>query len=292
VKTNGGLRESAALRKLVGWAARSAPAWFVKAAPLLLGVFFALIVGPARRAVRRNLRWIFGVRPFFREARDIASTFAQFAACLTESLAPERPLFLAREFDVRGIELLDGLRNEGRGMLFLTAHIGPWDTSAMGLDTFSKAKVMMLMAPERDGEAGDYQDDLRSRSDVSVLRVGDSSLDAAPALTHLLEGGIVVAQMDRVRPGQDAIEARLFGQPFLVPRGLFRLAGVAGVPVIPVFSARLGFGRRLLRVTPPIQIARRPTEEQLRAHADLALAGLADHVRAFPTQWFHFSSEA
>lgn len=286
-----GLRERAFLRRLVEWAANNAPLWFVRSAPVALGIVFALVLGSERRAVRRNLRRIFKRRGALEEWRDIFSTFCQFAACFTESLAPDRALFRAREFEISGQHLVDPIRQQGRGILFLTAHVGPWDTSAMGLQTFSDGPVMMLMAPERDNEAGQVHDRLRGAAMVTVLRIGHSSLDALPALTHLRSGGIVVAQMDRVQPGRDGIESELFEEPFLVPRGLFRLAGVAGVPVVPVFSARLGFGRRLVQVSAPIEVPRRPSEQELRDRAGWALASLALHLRTYPTQWFNFVDE-
>lgn len=282
------LWEGPFLRRLVAWAARSAPIWFVRSAPVVIGFFFALTLPTARRAVQRNLRLIDGRRSGLGLWRDTFSTFANFAACLTESMAPGRAAFRAREFQVEGSELVEPLRRAGTGMLFLTAHVGPWDTSAMGLDTFTDAEVMMLMAPERDHEAAEVQDLVRGNAKIRVVRVGDSVLDAAPALEHLRGGGIVVGQMDRVRPQQATMPVTIFGESWRIPRGLFRLAGAARVPVVPVFSARQGFARRLVSVTMPIVVPRRPSEEALSACAQVAVRSLEAHLRRFPTQWFHF----
>jgi lauroyl/myristoyl acyltransferase len=192
-----------------------------------------------------------------------------------------------REFRVRGKHQVDPLFAEGRGIIMVTAHVGPWDTAAMGLGL--DVPVLMLMSPEEDDAAGDLQDQLRESAHVRVLRVGESGLDALPILEHLRDGGVVVAQLDRVPPGRTPLWVDLFEHPFAMPQGLFRLAGAANVPLVPVFAARLPDGRDLVDVGPPIFVPKGTRGLQLLPFAQRTAAGLEAHLAAFPTQWFHFS---
>ena len=75
------------------WARKGAslgPGFFVRWAPAVIGLVFALLLPHVRAMVRRNLRRIYGERDAARENWDILRTFSQFAACLTESLGATR----------------------------------------------------------------------------------------------------------------------------------------------------------------------------------------------------------
>lgn len=87
----------------------------------------------------------------------------------------------------------------------------------------------------------------------------------------------------------------LFGRPTPFPEGPFRLALLAEVPILPVFAARLGHGRRLVAIGTPVwpktqlELSRRA---RLNALASEVARQLEAHLREFPTQWFHFASDS
>jgi predicted LPLAT superfamily acyltransferase len=80
----------------------------------------------------------------------------------------------------------------------------------------------------------------------------------------------------------------LFGQPFRFAVGPFRLASLAEVPLVPVFTARIGEGRHLVQLGEPIELPRKMEEVQLDEALATVGAQLQMHIAAFPTQWFHF----
>lgn len=282
-----GLRQGLALRRWAAWGAQSAPRWFVRFAPPIIGGVLGSL-SSARRAVLRNLRLIHGTRAPWIEAWDTLVTFSHFAVNLTESLAPGRGIYAAKHFQIRGAEAVRRLLRERKGVLFVTAHAGPWDGAAMALAAEWSVPVMMLMSQEADAAAGALQDAVRAGERIRVLRVGESSLDALPALEHLSAGGAIVAQLDRVPEGRPPLWGQLMGRPFPVPRGLFLLAGLAKVAVVPVFTARLSGGRKVAEVGEPIFVTHRASDEALLKVAQLAIHQLERHLAAFPNQWFHF----
>lgn len=282
------LRKSLFLRRAAAWGAGAAPDWFVRLAPPLIGVIFSVVSRDARRAVLRNLRRIYGVRSLLSETVDVVRTFVSFARSFTRSLAPGRPI-LHEEFRVRGKYHVAPYFEAKRGVILLTAHVGPWDSAAMGLRV--DVPVMMLMSPEQDVRAADFQDSVRKSAQLSVLRVTGGPLEALPIFEHLSQGGAVVAQLDRVLAGQAPIWVDLFGEPFPVPSGLFRLAGATRAPLVPVFCARLGGSRAIVDVGAPIFVSARPSPDELQRVAQDATLLLEKHLGAFPTQWFHFSAE-
>jgi len=281
-------QQSAVLRRWAAAGAERAPLWFVRCAPLLFGAVFSVLLPSVRAQIRRNLRWIEGERSWVVEGRDIVWTLAQFARNLIESLAPERAVFGPREFQVRGRHRAEAFLASGQGALIVTAHVGPWDAAAVGLRSMGDVPVLMLMSKDADAEGGAFQDAVRESKNLSVLRIGDSGLDALPALQHLEAGGLVVAQLDRLPPSGISAPAQLFGREFPAPKGLFHLAALARVPMIPVFSSRHATGKRVVQVGEPIVFSRRPSQSELASCVAGAMAQLEAHVAAFPTQWFHF----
>jgi len=280
---------AARLRGWAAWGARRGPDWFVRSAPVAIGIVAYLVAGRARGAVLSNLRRIYGPREPQQEILQSVRTFTAFARNLTEALCPERFAPKARMV-VRGkarvLSLLDST-----GLIIVTAHVGPWDSSAMELGRDLDRPVLMLLAEEADERAASIQDEVRASQNVQVLRLGSSPFSALRVAEHLAARGVVVAQMDRFSAGQKSVDGRLFGQPFAVTAGLTRLAAACGCPLVPVFSARMEGGARLVQVGNPIRVQLHPKPLDLKNAVQAYLDQLEQHLRQFPTQWFHFVSD-
>lgn len=281
---------AARLRAWAAWGARHGPDWFVRWAPVCIGAVAFLVASSARRSVLSNLRRIHGPRELPYELWDALCTFSAFARNLTEALCPER-FFATERVVLRGRPKVLQIV-ESSGLIMVSAHVGPWDSAAMTLHDDIDRPVMMLLAEEDDdGAAARVQDQVRAATRVQVVRLGRSPFDALPVGQHLAAGGVVAAQMDRNFGSRPPIEAELFGAPFGVSPGLLRLAAASRCPIVPVFSARLEGGARLVQVGDPITVQSRPQPRDLQRAAQSFLTQLECHLRRFPTQWFHFVSE-
>jgi KDO2-lipid IV(A) lauroyltransferase len=86
------------------------------------------------------------------------------------------------------------------------------------------------------------------------------------------------------------VVTRLFGRDFEVPEGPFRLARLAGAPLIPLFAVREGYFDYTIEVEPAIALGPSASSEALGEAAQSAARALERFVRAHPTQWFHFAS--
>jgi lauroyl/myristoyl acyltransferase len=81
----------------------------------------------------------------------------------------------------------------------------------------------------------------------------------------------------------------LGGEPFRIPVGPFRLAQLANVPILPVFTRRTGYFRHEVEVQAPIRVAGAGGEEAIAAAAAEATRAMERFLTENPTQWFHFS---
>jgi lauroyl/myristoyl acyltransferase len=282
--------QSALLRRLALAGARHGPSWFVRYSPQVIGTVFALSLPSERRRVRDALRLVHGLRAPHVEGRDVLRTFRDYAACLAEGLGAERAEAAQAQVVVSGDSHLAEVRASGRGAVLVTAHVGPWDVAARLLSARLGAHVVLVMEAEPDAEARALHDEVRRRSGVEVLAVGATELDALPLLRHLKRGGVAAFQLDRGAPNARSLATRLFGRPFLVPEGPFRIASLARVPVLPLFAARAGYFSYSVEVGEPLVCPVHASEGDLLGVAARCVERMERFITAHPTQWFHFGA--
>jgi phosphatidylinositol dimannoside acyltransferase len=280
------------LRRLAYGGARYGPRAFVEHSPALFGALFACLLPRERARIRESLSVARGERTGLAEHLDVLRTFVAYAHCLTESLAMERPEAKVAEPHVLGGDHLRGALVGGRGCVIVTAHTGAWDAAARWLVRDHGLDVMLVMAAETDAHARAFHDGLRARLGVRVAHVGGHPLDALPVLRHLRRGGVVAVQLDRIATRETSVPVTLGGRPFEVPAGPFHLAMHARVPIVPVFTRRLGYFRHEIHVRTPIFAAPSSGEAGVALAAAAATAEMERFLRENPTQWFHFSHAA
>jgi phosphatidylinositol dimannoside acyltransferase len=282
-------RESAFLRRMAHWGALKGPQSLLRLSPKPIGAAFGVALPDVRRRIVRNLRRVHGSRGALREQLDAVQTLANYAACFAEAIGSDRA-DATPHVTVHGEERLRASLELG-GVVLVTAHIGPWELTAQLFGRALAADVLLVMEREPNAEAGELQDRQRGERGLKVLHIGSHPTDALPLIAHLKKGGVAALQLDRAPPSGRVVEASLFGEPFRVPEGPFRLASLSGARVVPVFARRNGFFDYELSISEPIVLGRRPSAQELQAAAQQAIHAMESFVSASPKQWFHFADE-
>jgi KDO2-lipid IV(A) lauroyltransferase len=278
------------LRRLAYAGARHGPSWFVRHSPPLIGAAFALMLPEKRRRVRQNLRLVHGERSPYTEGKDVFRTFAEYASCLAESLGAERGEGGRARVRAEGEEHLRDAIARGRGVVLVTAHAGAWDCAGRLLVEHFHAPMVIVMQGEPDARARSLHDEIRQRTGVQVLLVGDDELSALPLLRHLRAGGVAACQIDRPAPSGRSLEVRLFGGAFRLPEGPFRVAALSGASIVPLFARRAGYFDYELVIDPPLELPRRPSPAELAFAAQKAAGAMERFLKDHATQWFHFDA--
>jgi KDO2-lipid IV(A) lauroyltransferase len=281
--------DSALWRRMFQAGVTYGPEPFVRWSPLLFGLAFGAAMGDVRERVILNLRRALGPRPRHVELSDAAQVFMNFACSLTDAFAVSegrRHLLVAeRKHD----EHFTSALAEGRGVIAATAHTGGWQVAgAIVHKHHPEVQMVIVMNRERDPRAQQIQDQVRGRSHVQIVHVGDGPLDALPLLAHLRKGGVVAVQMDRLPPGMRGRKVSLFGEAWAIPEGPIQLAALSGAPIVPTFSRRLGYLAYEVLSLPAVRVQRRPNDAEIDRAAQALADAMADFVRKNPTQWFHF----
>ncbi|MBX3181947.1 MAG: lysophospholipid acyltransferase family protein [Polyangiaceae bacterium] len=266
-----GLRaDSLLLRRLALWGSRVGPDGWLRGAPAVCGWVFGAALGEQRRHVRENLRRL-GVT----SERAVYRTFAEYAACLAESLALSAGRAATVKLEVTGEARLRAALEAPTGVVVVTAHVGPWEAASSLLMRDHEAQVTLVMRREPDRQAGAFHDALRARAGLQVVHVGDDPLAALSLRRALGPRRVVALQLDRAgwRSGRPQVSM-----------GPFRLAALTGAPLVSVLAARRGLFDYELQVG-ELQRPARGDEERARVAVERELWSW---LQAHPTQWFDF----
>ena len=230
-----------------------------------------------------------GQRHALAERYDVLRTFMNYAACLAEGLGTERMEASRVRFHAEGAEGLEAALSADRGLILLTAHIGPFEAVARYFSQVHQANLMVVMNKEANPKARAFHDELRRKMGVVVTHVGEHALDALPLLGHLQAGGVAAIQLDRLSSNGRNLSAKFFGGSWSIPEGPLRLAALCQVPLMTVFTRRRGYFDYELFMGEPVHVELRPSRRVLEAMACRLASDLERAILRDPTQWFHFA---
>jgi KDO2-lipid IV(A) lauroyltransferase len=255
--------------------------------------FFFVFLFRIRKAIAANLEAVLGPCGFLERQRRIWRTMVGFAWCYFERYErlewPER--FSAQ---VEGPEGWQALLGGERGIIFVTAHVGHWESMSYLGGGPAHRPVHVVREEEMNPVAHRFFERLLKRKPGSVsytthFATGDPRV-ALRLAEALQRGEIVALQGDRPRGGHGrAQSASLFGLPMLLPPGPAALARIAKVPLVPVFGFREGRHRYRVVLREPIGVSNELPRDAAVASATLRLAeDIEWAIRQRPHQWFCF----
>jgi KDO2-lipid IV(A) lauroyltransferase len=274
-----------ALALLAPW-----PAAWLRAFGRALGRVAYVLVARERRVTKENLSRVFpalGPRAQSRLARAVYVELGGHLGDTVALLSPRHALTpLPIEAGSRAV--LDAAVQEGRGVLFVSAHLGPWERVAASL-VEAGVPLTTLAREGYDPRLTKLFDELRGRLGVQAIYRG--SPGAAVRIVRTLRRGEVLGAPMDLRSRVPSIEVSFLGFPALTAVGPARIALRAGAAVVvgtamPKPSASEGRAPSL-----EITATRIDTSGLLpgplgeRALTEALNAELSRRIRAFPEGW-------
>jgi KDO2-lipid IV(A) lauroyltransferase len=251
-----------------------------------LGELAWAIDGRHRRVARENLAAALPDLDRRRRGRLVRDCFRHFGAMLLDVLSASRLdlVGLCRRLTIEGWEHVLAAQQQGRGILFITAHLGAWEIAADALGTYAGQLHVVgrpLDNPLLDRELGR----LRGRFGNRLL----AKRGALRGLVRVLGAGENAGLLIDQRPGpRQGIEVPFFGRPAATTPAVASLSLRFGAPVVPVHVYPEPGGRYRLLVRPPILPDQAGGLEGDRAVAALTArytAELEEEIRRLPEQW-------
>lgn len=266
----------------LGWCAARTPAPLQRRVGRALGPWLWRLLPARRRVVEANLALCFPALDTAPREALARENLAQTGMGLFEFLRAwwGRVSKDSPRYTIEGLEHLEALRAQGRGVLLVSAHFVHLELCARLL--CRHVPVAGMYRPHGDAAMEWAVKAGRLRYACAMF----ARDELRPALKHLKGGGILWFAPDQESRRGDSVFVPFFGRPAWSLTSTHQLARLSGAAVCPFFHERLPDGSYRLEVQAPL--ADFPSKD---ATADTArvMAALEAMIRRAPSQylWLH-----
>jgi KDO2-lipid IV(A) lauroyltransferase len=261
------------------------PRPLARAVGIFIGQLVYVLHVKLRRVGMRNLQLAFPEKTRHERARILRGEFTSLGRQLAEvCLFPK----YTRE-NISEVMIYDGFENferalaRGKGVLFLTGHLGGWEISSFG-HSLQGHPLWIVMR----GLDNPYLDRLtREYRTMHGNKTVDKDDFVRGLLTAMKAGETVGILMDTNMTPPQGVFVNFFGIPACTASGLARIALRTDAAVLPGFTIWDPVLRKYrLRFDPAVQLIRTgDTEKDIVANTQLFTKVIEDFIRKYPDQW-------
>jgi lauroyl/myristoyl acyltransferase len=183
----------------------------------------------------------------------------------------------------RGFEFLKAAREQGKGTLLITGHLGAWELGGMVLasDGFP---VNVVTLAEPTSELNAWRQKYRQRFGIKTVMVGEDKFAFVEIIQALRRNELVAMLVDRPYLNS-GIEVKFFDRPTLFSAAAARVWQHTRASVIPAFVLQLEPGQYGCYAYPPIDMT---PDQSLEQNSQRVADVFQAIIREFPEQWFNF----
>lgn len=248
-----------------------------------------LAIGSRRRTILAfNIDLAFPEMPGERRrsfAREVARHFGRVALDALRLQRVDTADF-RQQATLVGEENIDAAAAEGRGFLYLSAHLGLWEVAALAAGLVRPEKLLAVNRP-LDNPLLEAEL-VRFRRRFGNEPLGKRNVVRA-ILQHLQSGGSVGFLIDQRVDPSVGVRVPFFGQPTWTHPILARIARKTGAPVVPACALWDGPGKYTVHCYAPVFVDDLPAAEL----EDVALTAKWSEItewmiRQRPEQWLWF----
>jgi lauroyl/myristoyl acyltransferase len=266
---------------------RTLPAWLVNGCCVLVAEIYFRLQRPRREVVVQNLLpAVSGDR--FLAVRTTRRLYRNFALKLADLWRVESGMpvhnWVTKDKEQ---EIIRTAWARGRGVLFITLHLGNWEHGGLLLADMG-IKLTVLTLPEPEDRLTDLRSASRARWGIETLIVGRDQFAFVEVIKRLQEGAALAISIDRP-PERSSVLVELFGQPFRASVAAAELARASGCSLIGVTVVRQREGYAV-RMLPEFVYDRRAlgSHEARRELTRQILRAFEPEISEHLDQWYHF----
>ncbi len=245
------------------------------------------LAGGLRRTGMRNLELAFPEKSEAERKRILRGSFVSLGRQLGEvsqfpRATPER-LRAVVEYDPEDVKLLDVARERGRGVIFLTSHLGAWELLCFAHSVLYEP-LSFLVRPIDNPRIEEMVERLRTRFGNQPI---DKKAAARTAMRLLKQGGTLGVLADLNTQEREGVFVPFFGHLACTTAGVATLALRTDATVIPVCAPWNDERKRFVfRGGPVLELVRTGDHERdVEINTARFTAAIEAHVRAYPDQW-------
>jgi predicted LPLAT superfamily acyltransferase len=224
---------------------------------------------------------------------DTFRHFVSFGQAILDKTAMWAGALDPSEVELDDPTTLQRVRDEGRGVLFISSHLGNVEVFRALVDTQEKVKVSPLVFTERSPQLNRLFSAVGPRALEGMIQIDSLGPDSVMKLQDKLRSGehiAIAADRVSVRHAERSMAVPFLGQPAPFPEGPFILASLLACPVYLIFCLRIGRRYRVF-VEPfagTISLPRKDRAAALRRIIERYAQRLEHYCLMAPMQWFNF----
>ena len=275
--------EALAVRALRGVFARMPPER-AEAVGRRLGLAYRRVDARRRELARANIAAAFPEKSAEEVEALSRAVFAHFGGLATELLhASGRPVSeIVARVDFPGAADARAALRSGRGVLFLTAHLGNWEYSALGMAA-SGVTASVVARPLDNPLLDAWLTALRTTNGNAIIEKRDA---ARGMLRTLRSGGVLGVLADQHVGPPDGIPVPFFGRPASTTSALARIVDRTEALVLPAAAIRIAPSRYRLVVESVLDVRSLSAAEREPAPLTARFNAILENmVRRHPEQW-------
>jgi lauroyl/myristoyl acyltransferase len=214
--------------------------------------------------------------------------FAQFGLKLGDLWRYESGLSIYNLFhSLTGWEHFEAAHAKGRGVLFLTIHLGNWEFGAPLL-TQRGIRLQVITLEEPDARFTEFRQAARARWGIETFALGNDPFGGVEIIRRLEANESIALLMDRP-PAATSVPIKLFGRSFAASISAAELARATGCALLPVYLPRTSRGYAA-QILPPVEYDRSEigSRDARIALTQRIVQTFEPAIRLYVNQWFHF----
>ncbi len=248
-----------------------------------VGLAFYLAASRLRRVGDRNLRMALPALSAVERRRIVRGVFRNLSRMLAEfALFPR----YTKE-NVSRVIAYDGFENyaaavaRGRGVIYLTGHLGAWELGAFAQSVYGYPLHVVIRALDNPS-LNELVNRYRAFGGNKVIEKRDFLRGILEALKNNQAVGIL---MDQNSSEAEGVFVDFFGIKACTSSGMAKIAMRTGAAVVPAFAFWEKDKYRLCFDRPLELISTGDAERDVAANTQLFTKVLEDYVRRYPDQW-------
>jgi predicted RND superfamily exporter protein len=185
------------------------------------------------------------------------------------------------------LEITQAAYERGRGVLFLTLHLGNWEHGGLLLAKQGIKLTVLTLAEPGDGLT-ELRIASRARWGIETLIIGEDKFAFVEVIKQLQAGGALAMAIDRP-PERSTVPVELFGKPFAASIAAAELARASGCALIGVTIVRHP-GGFAVKVLPEFKYDRQAlgNREARRDLMQIIMRAFEPEIRKHLDQWYQF----
>ncbi|HET9053763.1 MAG TPA: lysophospholipid acyltransferase family protein, partial [Cyclobacteriaceae bacterium] len=250
-----------------------------------LGRFSSLFTVKSRRRVVKHLTLVYGQEKSPQEIRKLSVKVYEMLGKNAGDIIQSVNIKTQEDYEkfrvINGIEHAEAAYKKGKGVIFLTAHLGPFEYIATEL-AFRGYKPLIVGTKLKDGRLNELLASQRNKFGATLVERGK---DTVKLVKNLKSGGTMIILIDQDTKVKSRF-VNFLGFPCATPIGATLMALKTGAAVVPMFLHQREDYKIEINCYPEIEMTFTGDEETDLVMNTQKLSDATERaVRKYPEQW-------